>query len=101
MRDEGVYCHLLTAGSSKGICGKKPLQRLERKNKEKKKVKRSSNQPRLKNILLGKEVLKSAEHFLWDLISIEVNKFWSELKRMEAKKAYIYSALEKDKLATE
>ena len=56
---------------------------------------------RHKDKLLGKEVLKSAQHSLWDLISIEVNKFWSELKRMEAKKAYIYSALEKHKLATE
>ena len=35
------------------------------------------------------------------MISLEVNKFWNELKRMEAKKAYIYSALEKHKLATE
>lgn len=56
---------------------------------------------RLKDRLLGKEVLKSAQHSLWDVISIEVNKFWSELKRMEAKKAYIYSAIEKHKLATE
>lgn len=37
---------------------------------------------------------------MWDLISIEVNKFWGELKRMEVKKAYIYSALEKHKLTT-
>ena len=35
------------------------------------------------------------------MISIEVNKFWNELKRMEAKKVYIYSALEKYKLAIE
>lgn len=55
---------------------------------------------RLKDRLLGKEVLNSAQHSLSDLISIEVNKFWSELKRMEAKKACIYSALEKHKLAT-
>ena len=56
---------------------------------------------RLKDRLLGKEILKSAQHSLWDLISIEVNKFWSELKRMEAKKAYIYFSIEKHKLATD
>ena len=50
---------------------------------------------RLKDRLLGKEILKSAQLSLRDLISIEVNKFWSELKRMDTKKAYIYSALEK------
>ena len=55
---------------------------------------------RLKDRLLGKGVLKSAQHSLWDLVSIEVNKFWSELKRMEDKRAYLYSALEKHKLAT-
>ena len=30
-----------------------------------------------------------------------MNKFWNKLKRTEAKEAYIYSALEKHKLATE
>ena len=29
------------------------------------------------------------------LIEVEVTKFWGELKRLEAKKDYIYSALEK------
>ena len=56
---------------------------------------------KLKDRLMGKEVLKSAQHSLWDLISIEVSKFWKELRRMEVKKAYIYSALDKHKLATE
>ena len=56
---------------------------------------------RLKDRLMGKEVLKSAQRSLWDLISIEVNKFWKELRRMEIKKAYIYSTLDKHKLATE
>ena len=55
---------------------------------------------RLKGRLMGKEVLKSTHHSLWDLISIEVSKFWKELRRMEVKKAYIYSALDKHKLAT-
>ena len=42
---------------------------------------------------MGKTVLQSAQHSLWDLIAVEVTKFWGELKRLEAKKAYIYSAL--------
>ena len=46
-------------------------------------------------------MLKSAQHSLWYLISIEVNKFWKELRRMEVKRAYIYSALDKHKLPTE
>jgi 5'-deoxynucleotidase YfbR-like HD superfamily hydrolase len=56
---------------------------------------------KLKDRLMGKELLKSTQHSLWDLISVEVSKFWKELKRMEVKKAYIYSALDKHKLATE
>lgn len=56
---------------------------------------------KLKDRLIGKKLLKSTQHSLWDLISVEVNKFWKELKRMEVKKAYIYSALDKHKLATE
>jgi len=50
---------------------------------------------------MGKELLKSTQHSLWDLISVEVSKFWKELRRMEVKKAYIYSTLDKHKLATE
>ena len=56
---------------------------------------------KLKDRLIGKELLKSTQHSLWDLISVEVSKFWKELRRMEVKKAYIYSALDKHKLATE
>ena len=69
---------------------------LEKTNKEK-----QEKLNRLKERLLGKEVLKLDQHSLWDLVSIEVNKFWKELRRMEVKKAYIYSALDKHKLATE
>lgn len=69
---------------------------LEKTNKEK-----QEKINRLKDRLLGKEVLKSAQHSLWDLISLEVNKFWKELRRMEFKKAYIYFSLDKHKLATE
>jgi chromosome segregation ATPase len=71
-------------------------KQLEKSNKEK-----QEKIDRLKGRLMGKEVLKSAQHSLWDLISIEVSKFWKELRRMEVKKAYIYSALDKHKLATE
>ena len=49
----------------------------------------------LKDRLMGKYVLQSAHHSLWDLIAVEVTKFWGELKRLEAKEAYIYSTLEK------
>ena len=69
---------------------------LEKSNKEK-----QEKINKLRDRLLGKEVLKSVQHSLWDLVSIEVNKFWKELGRMEVKKAYIYSALDKHKLATE
>ena len=71
---------------------KKQLEKLNNEKKEK--------IDRLKGRLMGKEMLKSAQHCLWDLISIEVSKFWKELRRMEVKKAYIYSALDKHKLAT-
>ena len=56
---------------------------------------------RLKDRLMGKELLKSTQNSLWDLIIVEVSKFWKDLKRMEVKKSYIYSALDKHKLATE
>ena len=55
---------------------------------------------RLKDRLMGKELLKSTQHSLWDLISVEINEFWKDLKRMEVKQAYIYSALDKHTLAT-
>lgn len=71
-------------------------KRPEKLNKEKK-----EKIDRVKGRLMGKEMLKSSQHSLWDLISIEVSKFWKERRRMEVKKAYIYSALDKHKLATE
>ena len=69
---------------------------MEKSNKEK-----QENISRLKDRMMGKEVLKSSQHSLWDLVSIEVNKFWKELRRMEIKKAYIYFALDKHNLGTE
>ena len=56
---------------------------------------------KLKTRLMGRDLLKSTQHFLWDLISGEVGKFWKDLRRLEVKKSYIYSALERHKLATE
>ena len=43
-----------------------------------------------KERLKVKSVLQSTQLSIWDLISIEVAKFWGELKISEAKKAYIY-----------
>ena len=68
---------------------------LEKSNKEKR-----DKINRLKHRLLGKEVLKSTQHSLWDLVSIEVKIFWKEMRRMDVKKAYIYSSLDKHTLAT-
>ena len=69
---------------------------LEKYNQQK-----QENIDKLKARLKRKEALQSTQHSLWDLISVEVNKFSSELGRMEAKKPYIYSTLEKYKLAIE
>ena len=63
---------------------------MEKANKE-----YQENNRKLKDRLKGKSVLQSTQHSIWDLISIEVTKFWGEIKRLEAKKAYIYSALDK------
>lgn len=46
---------------------KKQLEKMDKENKEK--------FDRLKSRLMGKEVLKSAQHSLWDHISIEISKF--------------------------
>ena len=56
---------------------------------------------RLKTRLMGRDLLKSTQHFLWDLISGEVGKFWKDLRRLEVKKSYILAALERHKLAIE
>ena len=56
---------------------------------------------RLKDRLRGKSILQSTHHSIWDLIVVEVTKFWGELKILEANKAYIYSALEKYRKAHE
>ena len=69
---------------------------LDKANQEK-----SEKIGRLKTRLMGRDLLKSTQHFLWDLISIEVGKFWKDLRKLEVKKSYIYAALEKHMLATE
>ena len=69
---------------------------LDKANQEK-----SEKIGRLKTRLMGRDLLKSTQHFLWDLISGEVGKFWKDLMRLEVKKSYILSALERHKLATE
>ena len=45
---------------------------------------------KLKTRLMGRDLLKSTQHFLWDLISGEVGKFLKDLRRLEVKKYYIY-----------
>ena len=75
---------------------KEEKKALEKDNKE-----YQENNTKLKERLKGKSVLQSTQHSIWDLISIEVAKFWGELKRLEAKKAYIYSTLEKYRKANE
>ena len=69
---------------------KEEKKALEKANKE-----YQEKNTKLKDRLKGKSVLQSTQHSIWDLISIEATKFWGELKRLEAKKAYIYSSLEK------
>ena len=75
--------------------------------KEEKKALKKANKEyqdmnaRIKDRLKGKLVLQTDQHSIWDLISMEVTKFSGELKRLEDKKAYIYSSLEKYRKANE
>lgn len=69
---------------------------MEKSNKE-----YQDKNPKLKDRLKGKSILQSAQHSIWDLISIEVIKFWGDLRRLETKKSYIYSSLEKYKNAND
>ena len=69
---------------------------LDKANQEK-----SKKISRLKTRLMVRDLLKSTQHFLWDLVSGEVGKFWKDLRRLEVKKSYILTALERHKLATE
>lgn len=69
---------------------KEEKKALEKANKE-----YQDRNVNLKDRLKGKPILQSAQHSIWDLILVKVTKFWGELKRLEATKAYIYSTLEK------
>lgn len=68
---------------------------MEKTNKE-----RLEKINKLKDRLIGKELLNSPQYSLWDPILVQVGKFWKELQRMKVKKAFIYSTLNKHKLAT-
>ena len=59
------------------------------------------NNAKLKHRLIGRHALQSSQHYLYDLIVVEVAKIWEELKRLEGKKSYIYSNLDKYALAKE
>ena len=56
---------------------------------------------KLKDRLIGRLAPQSSQHYLWDLIAVQVAKIWEELKRLEAKKSYIYSDLDKCTIAKE
>ena len=73
----------------------KEISTLKEENKALKKANKEYQErnTRLKDRLKGKSVLQSTQHSIWDLILVEVTKFWGELKRLEAKKTYIYPAL--------
>ena len=75
---------------------KEEKKALEKANKE-----YQDKNTKLKDILKGKSVLQSTQHSIWDTVSIEVTKFWGELRRLETKKEYIYSSLEKYRKANE
>ena len=62
-----AYVSLKEKDISKLVQEKNQLEKLNKEKQEK--------INRLKDRLMGKEVLKSSQHSLWDLISIEVNKF--------------------------
>lgn len=72
----------------------------EKKLLEKSNHEKQENIDKIKASIIGKEALKWSKHSMWDLILVEVDMFWGELRRMEAMKAYIYSSLEKHKLST-
>ena len=69
---------------------------MEKENKE-----YQEKNVKLKYRLIGRPTLQSSQHYLWDLITVEVAKIWEELKRLEAKKSNIYSALDKCTIARE
>ena len=93
----------LTISLSQISLKKKEISTLKEEKKALEKANKQYHEKnaKLKNRLKGKLILQSAQHSIWDLISVEITKFWGELKRLETKKAYIYSALEKYRKANE
>lgn len=79
------------------------ITKLQKENKslEKENKEYQEKNAKLKDILIGRPALQSTQHYLWDLIAVEVAKICEEMKRLEAKKAYIYSTLDKCTLARE
>ena len=69
---------------------------MDKENKEYK-----EKNAKLKERLIGRHALQLAQHYLWEIIIVEVAKIWEELKRLDAKKAHIYLALDKCTLARE
>ena len=73
----------------------------EKKDLEKANKEYQEKNDKRKARLVGKSILQSTQHSFRDLIAVEVITFWGELMRLEAKKAYIYSTLEKSWRANE
>ena len=73
----------------------------EQKDMEKANKEYRDKNTKLKDKLRGKSILQLTQRSIWDLIAVEVTKFWGQLKILEERKAYIYSALEKYTRANE
>ena len=64
----------------------------EKKSLEKANKEYQENNTKIKERLKGKSVLQSAQHSIWDLISIEISKFWGEIKKIRIKEGlYLFS----------
>ena len=100
---QAVDTEELTISLSRVSLKEKEISTLKEENKSLEKANKEYQEKNtnFKDILKGKSVLQSAQHSIQDLISIEVSRFRGELKRLEAKKAYIFSALEKYRKANE
>ena len=79
------------------------ITKLQKENKslEKENKEYQEKNAKIKDRLIRSHSLQSAQHYLWDLIAVEVAKIREEMKRLEAKKSYIYLALDKCTIAKE
>lgn len=73
----------------------------EKKSLEKENKESQDKIDKPKTRLIGIPAFQSTQHSLWDHISAEVAKMWDEFKKLESKKAYIYSDLDKCEVAKE